>query len=300
METGATRATPVLRACRADSFPDGVIIAKGGDDRQEWPRVCQEMRSKLVNECYPLAMIERPDLRQCLAFINCQLKPAINPVLDSKAPPRWRAVTLSRQAGSGGHLVAEKLAEYLQTPGGGAGSAWMVFDRNLVERVLEDHHLPAHLARFMPEDRVSEVEDTLEELLGVHPPFLTLVHKTAETILRLAELGNVILLGRGANVITSRLDYVLHVRLVGSLAKRAELIRMSRQISEAAAREFFQREDRGRKRYLKKYFRKDIEDPLLYHLIINTDLVAHDEAARLIGDAVVKRGETPRRPFKAI
>lgn len=236
-------------------------------------------------------------MQQCLAFINCQLKPAVNPVFDSKAAPRWRAVTISRETGSGGHLVAKKLAEYLQAPDGGAASMWMVFDRNLVEKVLEDHHLPARLARFMPEDRVSEVEDTLEELLGVHPPLWTLVHQTAETILRLAELGNVILLGRGANVITSKLDYVLHVRLVGSLEKRAELIRKSRQIGEKAAREFIRREDRGRKRYLKKYFHKDIGDPLLYHLIINTDLVSYGEAVRIIGDAVIKRGETHLKPM---
>ena len=56
-------------------------------------------------------MIERAQLQQCLAFINSQLKPAVNPVLAARAPPRWRAVTISRQAGSGGHLVAERLAE---------------------------------------------------------------------------------------------------------------------------------------------------------------------------------------------
>ena len=46
-------------------------------------------------------------------------------------------------------------------------------------------------------------------------------------------------------------------------------------------------EDRGRERYLKKYFNADINDPLLYHLIINTGLVGYDDAAKLIGDAVL-------------
>jgi hypothetical protein len=39
----------------------------------------------------------------------------------------------------------------------------------------------------MPEDRVSEVADTIDEMLGTHPPTSTLVGQTAETILRLAE-----------------------------------------------------------------------------------------------------------------
>ncbi len=48
-------------------------------------------------------------------------------------------------------------------------------------------------------------------------------------------------------------------------------------------------EDRGRKRYLRKYFDADPDDPLLYNLIINTDEVPYQEAARIIGDAVLHR-----------
>jgi hypothetical protein len=33
-------------------------------------------------------------------------------------------------------------------------------------------------------------------------------------------------------------------------------------------------------------FIADINDPLLYHLVINTGLVGYDAAAKLIGDAV--------------
>jgi cytidylate kinase len=55
-----------------------------------------------------------------------------------------------------------------------------------------------------------------------------------------------------------------------------------------SALELVRREDLGRARYLRKYFRKDINDPLLYHLIINTDLVSFDEAATMITQAVEK------------
>jgi diguanylate cyclase (GGDEF)-like protein len=45
---------------------------------------------------------------------------------------------------------------------------------------------------------MSEITDTLDELLGLHPPAWTLVRQMTETILHLAEMGNVILVGRGA------------------------------------------------------------------------------------------------------
>ena len=52
---------------------------------------------------------------------------------------------------------------------------------------------------------------------------------------------------------------------------------------------YIKKKDKARRRYLKDNFDKDIDDPLLYHVTINTDLVQHDEAARLIGDEVIRR-----------
>jgi cytidylate kinase len=42
----------------------------------------------------------------------------------------------------------------------------------------------------------------------------------------------------------------------------------------------------GRERYLRKYFKKDINDPLLYHLVINTDLISFEEVAWMITEAI--------------
>ena len=223
------------------------------------------------------------------AFIKCVLKSAERQPDGLKSAPR-RAVTISRQAGCGARAVGEELAKYLQSRSVGEICPWTVFDRNLVEQVLADHDLPLRLAKFMPEDRVPEIADTLEELFGLHPPSWILVRQTAETILRLAQLGNVILVGRGANIITSRLDYVFHVRLAGSLEKRLERVQQHDRLERKAALQFIQREDSGRRRYLRKYFKKNIDDPLLYHCIINTDLVPYEQAARMIGDAVLNRG----------
>ena len=230
---------------------------------------------------------------KCLTFINCQLQSA-GRGLETHPPTEYRAVTISRESGSGGHAVAERLAEYLQRHAANRSCPWTIFDRDLVDKVLEEHHLPQSLARFMPEDRISEISDTLDELFGLHPPSWTLVRKASETILRLAELGNVILIGRGANIITSKLDSVLHVRLVGSLEKRIEHMLHRTQMTRKDAHDLVLREDLGRRRYVRKYFGKDIDDPMLYHLTVNTDLVSHDEAARLIGEALLRH--TPPQP----
>jgi cytidylate kinase len=228
-------------------------------------------------------------LERCFAYVNSQLKPARGLVPHTRGGELRPAVTISRQTGSGGHSVAEELATYLQARSAKDACPWTVFDRNLVEKVLEDHNLPTRLAQFMPEDRKSAIEDALEEVLGLHPPTSLLVPKIAETILHLAELGHVILLGRGANLITGTLPNVFHVRLVGSVERRVEHLQQIHQMNRQAALTYINKEDRGRQRYLKKHFKQDIDDPTLYDLVINTDRISYAEAAQLIGGAVIRR-----------
>jgi hypothetical protein len=225
-------------------------------------------------------------LENCLSFINCQLQTPHFSVKPEEKPLR-RAVTISRQSGSGGHSVAENLVRILRARDPEPTCPWTVFDRELVQKVLEEHHLPKRLEKFMPEDKISGIADTMDELFGLHPPSWTLVHKAAHTILHLAELGKVIIIGRGANVITRKLDYVFHVRLVGSLDRRVQYMGQLNGINHREALDLVCREDLGRKRYLKQYFDKDIDDPTLYHLVINTDLVSYEEAAILIAGAVL-------------
>ena len=223
-------------------------------------------------------------VEHCTSFISSQFQSAGEAGAETGVR---RAVTISRQAGCGALAVAEKLARYLQEHSPKNTRPWTVFDRNLMEKVLEDHDLPARLAQFLPEDRVSYLEDILADLFQAYPPSQTVVRQTTETVLKLASLGNVILIGRGGNVITARLPNMFHVRLVAPLEDRIEYSRKSYDMTKAEARKFCRREDFGRKRYLKKYFHADINDASQYHLIINTGLVSYDDAAKIIGDAVL-------------
>ena len=225
-------------------------------------------------------------LEHCLSFINSHSQPAGRTGVFTPAGVR-RAVTISRQGGCGALEVADKLARFLQEHFPKSPAPWTVFDRNLMDKVLEEHNLPAYLAKFLPEDRVSELEDMMVEIFAVHPPSRTVVHQSAETILKLAELGNVILIGRAGNVITAKLPHVLHVRLVAPLAERIRHAREAYHMTPERAHEFCVNEDLGRERYLKKYFNANVNDPLLYHLIVNTGLVGYDAAAQVIGNAVL-------------
>ncbi len=107
-----------------------------------------------------------------------------------------------------------------------------------MEKVLEEHDLPARLAKFLPEDRVSYLEDIMADLLQAYPPSQTVIRHTTETILKLASIGNVILIGRGGNVITAWLPNMFHVRLVAPLEQRIEHCHESYGMTKAEARKF--------------------------------------------------------------
>lgn len=222
------------------------------------------------------------NLEECLSHINRQRGAG------GSDPPGTRpAITISRMCGSGGRTVASKLAECLQ-PHAPYGCHWTIFDQNLIKKVLEDHSLSTRLAELLPESSKSRLGEMLERLRGKkQPDTAKIVEHTVETIWQLAEGGYVILIGRGANVITARLPNVFHVRLVGSLENRIERVEEVYDFDRTAAREYIKSQDAAKRLYLKEYFGQDIDDPGLYHLIINTDRVSYGEAARLIGDAVI-------------
>ena len=97
-----------------------------------------------------------------------------------------------------------------------------------------------------------------------------------------------ILIGRGATVVTARLPNVFHVRLVAPLEQRINHRQQILNLSLGQAMAQVSAEDKGRARYLRTYFGKNIDDPLLYHLVLNTGGLSFDESAQIIGDAVIR------------
>ena len=192
------------------------------------------------------------------------------------------AITLSHQTGAGAHDVAAQLVHVFEQSDSNAARSWTVLDRQLVEKALEEHHLPAELARKMPEDKRSYVDDILDDLFGLRPPSWVLVPQVVETMQHLAKAGHVILIGRGATIATAQLPNVFHVRLVASLTTRISRIQASHSLTAEQAMRFVAKEDRGRQRYVRANFHVQLDDALLYHMVLNTDRLGFKDAAALI------------------
>ncbi len=216
---------------------------------------------------------------------------ADHPLEEEKQPPAASglkrpgpAVTIADQIGSGARELAERLAAVLHAAEPKDSPSWAIFDRQLVEKALEEHHLPPHLAKLIPEDRRSYLNDVLDELIGLRPPSWELIPKIAQTVQHLAYVGHVILIGRGASFITGLMPNVFHVRLIESLPRRIERVQHQQNLSPKAAAKFIAKTERERGRYLKAYFHTRLDDDLQYHLVLNTDRIPLTDAVKLIAD----------------
>ncbi len=197
-------------------------------------------------------------------------------------------VTISRETGSGGTSIGEKLTEFLNSYDFDKKSDWALYDRNLIEKVIEEHHLPSEFRYFLNEERVPELQSVLETLSGMHPGISKLVGKTFSTIVHLASLGNAVIIGRGANFLTRHINGGYHIRLIAETDWKIKQISRRLDISKSAAVKYIHREDTNRGEYVRKYFNKDVSDPLQYDLIIRSSSVTFEEAAEIIGRRVLR------------
>lgn len=223
----------------------------------------------------------RPDLDKCHSYVVCHLTGDKNPVHFSPQPMPF--ITISRQTGAGGRSLGKMLQAYLDMKCSLSEGDWTVFDRNLVETAMKEHGLPRRFAQYVPESRVSELSAIVGELLGLHPPLWELNQHVYETLIHLANLGGVILVGRGAHVVTRRLRTGLHLRLVGSVENRAKRAALYYKMSLAQARTFVEHEDKARRLWVKDNFNEEIDDTTKYDLTLNTDSLSMEDAASMVG-----------------
>lgn len=227
-------------------------------------------------------MIKNPPFQECRAYVAAHMAAKDRDI----AVTRPVSLTISRQAGARGVAIGNLLAKTLREQDQEGEIQWTLFDRDLIKQVLEDHQLPVDLEKFMPETKTSELEGAINEILGRHPSLWTLFEYTSQTILRLAQMGHSIIVGRGGNIVTQGMPNVVRARLIGSKAVRTDYLSRSKAISAQEAAEYIRREDAARLAYTRQHLDKDINDQYLYDMVINTDHLADEAVVHILQAAI--------------
>ncbi len=118
----------------------------------------------------------------------------------------------------------------------------------------------------------------------------------ASIILDLAEQDNVLIIGRGSQVILRDQPGALHVLLVAPLEHRIEYVARMEGLTVDEASKRVHTGDKGRASFHQKFFKVDVDEPSLYHLTLNTARVPIDEAAQVMSEVAQRVGGPGQRP----
>jgi hypothetical protein len=210
----------------------------------------------------------------------------------SEAAPRLGEhpfITVSRQAGARGRSVARAiLAEFEKHGGESLFRGWQSFDEELCRMIVADPEINVSFRELVTEDFRTRAEDFVSVLLG--KSFQDDVQqRISVTIRELALAGKSILIGRGGVAITRDLAPGIHIRVVAAREGRVRHMMESFDISGKEAARWVDEQDRARSRMMKSRFKREIDDPLLYDAVWNTDFVPLDVIARWAVEMVRSR-----------
>ncbi len=181
-------------------------------------------------------------------------------------------VAINRQAGSGGAEIA-RLA--------GARLGWPVYDHELLERIAAEKGLHARLIEQLDERRLSWLESLVVAYSRDGGREGAYLQALLELFGSLSKIGHCIVVGRGAAHVLPP-ETTLRVRITADRTVRIERVQKTQGISHADAERWVDSTEHERQRFVRYYFHGDVNDAMLYDLVLRSDRLGGEEAASLI------------------
>jgi cytidylate kinase len=198
---------------------------------------------------------------------------------------RMRAITISREYGSGGGEIASRLAKRL---------GWRLIDHAIVERTALEMGTSTQEAEAHDEYTVGRVSQVLNSMLYLYPASMVSAppeaflsdddyRNTVNRIVKAAAVrGHVVIVGRASQVILAGLRDVLHVRVIAPFEKRVAYVMQREGLDQHAAESRIHTKDHDRARHLEMEYHQKLEDARLYDLVLNTSLLDLESAVEVI------------------
>ncbi len=191
--------------------------------------------------------------------------------------PEASTITISREAGSRGRAIGQRLGQRL---------GWQVYDRELLEFIANDSVAQAELNEELSVAQKEWVERTWRDLFAVlgqanREGFGSLFR----VILSLGAKGRVILVGRGAHWILPE-DQTLRIRVVGHLEERVGYLSQTLRLSRNEANQRLKMRDQRRLEFAKTVFGQAIADPIHYDMVLNSSRLGEDLCSTLIRETI--------------
>jgi len=182
-------------------------------------------------------------------------------------------ITISREPGSGGRVVAKKLAAKLD---------FKVFHQEVLLEIAKRADVSDKLLATLDEKGLTVLEDCISALVYDRHlwPDEYLKH-LMKVIGAIGEHGRAIIVGRGANFVVPPQNR-LRLRIVAPQNVRIANVARVFDVTTEDARRRIIRTESDRRAFIRKYFNADITDPNNYDIVINTGALEIDKAVEAV------------------
>jgi cytidylate kinase len=199
-------------------------------------------------------------------------------------------ITISRQFGAGGITLGKMIADEL---------GYTFADEDIVQMVAKEANVSPHWVETVEKEAggklsrivtrmVSKplVERILKDERGyideeLYLDYLVLI------IAKIADEGDVVILGRGGQYILDDHPDAYHILLINDIDNRAKFMMEHYDLSQSKAEQVVSREDKRRVNLYRKLGKTDYDDSSLYHLVLNMGRISLEQALKLVCNLVV-------------
>jgi len=194
-------------------------------------------------------------------------------------------ITISREFGCEGYPVAERLVELLQQS---TKEPWGIMDKALLEEAAKRHDISEEVFRSLG-NRPRFLDDMISTLSPRWKTERDHYKLLCDQIVSLAEMGNVIIMGRGSAIITQQMANCLHFRIYGSHHFKVRSIARRAKIPVQDAELLVEKKQKERDKFIQSFLDGDMADLNLYHLAFNNDKNPASQIARTIADYLCQK-----------
>jgi cytidylate kinase len=189
-------------------------------------------------------------------------------------------ITIARQTGAGGSEIARRLAEELSMD---------LIGGQIIQRVAQSSRMSTKVVETLDEKAVTRVDNMINSLFASRhlSPDVYLRH-LSRVIATIGEHGNAVIVGRGANFILPK-NKTLRIRIIAPLEYRVEHFMKTRGLTKSETLRYVEKRDADRVGYIKKYFKADPNDSIHYDMVINTEMLGIEGAAKAVLGALQDR-----------
>lgn len=156
-------------------------------------------------------------------------------------------ITIGRQHGSNGHLVAKALSERLGIP---------CFDKEIVDYAAENSEYSKEIFNTYDEKRVNHFMVSSPHYVGMNEGFrlnMNIASAQFDAIRALANTGDCIFVGRCADYVLRQRSDLISVFILGDLDARVNILCERKGLDKAAATRLLKEVDKDRSSYYKYY-----------------------------------------------